>query len=665
MKMPTLDAAAAAPAHAHPHAHPHAPVRAGRGHAHWEQGLAHVHRRDWLGAARAFRRAVRAEPADAVYWINLANAYRHAGDHARAVVAAEKALALDAAQPLALRLLGEALAALHRYPEAVAAFERLEAGGTREPDAMLQHAAMLQAMRRPKESIDVLMQATALEPTMLQLHAMMATAFRDMAMQKEAIECLKTVLALDPGNLQALAHLSYEKRHVCDWAGFDDEVARIEQALAITPAGMARQTSSFSLLSLPIDPSLQLVAARAEALASTVGARELPPLTDAERAARCETETHRLRIGMLSFDFHEHPVAQLIVEMIERFDRARFEVRLYSTGRDDGSAIRQRLIAAADGFVDLRGVSDAQAAERIRADGIDLLIDLQGHTRGHRNAILARRPAPLQVAYLGYPGSTGAPYIDYLVGDPLVTPVQLAHLYSEKLAQMPLTFQPNGRWRPVPDAVHPMSRAEAGLPEDAFVLCAFNHTYKILPEAFDTWCSVMREEPRAVLWLKETNGQLHDHVRAEAEARGVSGERIVFARSVSYAEHFSRLALADLFVDTWPYNAHTTAADALWAGVPVVTLHGNGFASRVAASVLNAAGLGELALSSVEDYRLAILALMREPALLAGYREHLVTRRMELPLFDSELYTQEFEALLMRMWQRWVAGLPAEHLLAS
>ncbi len=648
MSMPSLQAATTA--------------RAGRGRQYWEQGLAHVGQRNWIGAARAFRRAVRAEPADALYWINLANAYRHAGDHARALAAVQRALALDPSQPLALRLQGEALAALHRYAEAVAAFERLEAGGTREPDAMLQHGAMLQALRRPKESIDILMQAAAIAPSMMSLHAMMATAFRDMALEKEAIECLKTVLALDPGNLQAMAHLSYEKRHVCDWSDLDHEVARLEQALATTPAGMARLASAFSLLSLPIDPALQLAAARGEALAATVGARELPALTATERQARA---ARRPRIGLLSYDFHEHPVAQLIVEMIERFDRRRFEVLLYSTGRDDGSAIRQRLTKAADAFVDLRGTSDAQAAERIRADGIDILVDLQGHTRGHRNAVLARRPAPLQVAYLGYPGSTGAPYIDYLVGDPLVTPVQLAHLYSEKLAQMPVTFQPNGRWRPLPDATRPMSRADAGLPEEGFVLCAFNHTYKILPEAFDVWCSVMREVPGSVLWLKETNGQLHDNVRREAEARGVGGERIVFAKAVSYAEHFARLALADLFVDTWPYNAHTTAADALWAGVPVVTLYRNGFASRVAASVLHAAGLGELAQNSVEDYRLAILALMREPEVLAGYREHLAVRRHELPLFDCELYTQEFETLLTRMWQRWLAGEPPEHLLAG
>jgi predicted O-linked N-acetylglucosamine transferase (SPINDLY family) len=631
------------------------PARA-RGGRHWQLGVEHAGRADWAGAARAFTRAVRAAPGDALYWINLANAWRHVGDHGRSVEAAERALGIDPQQPLALRLLGEGLAQQHRYAESVQAFERLEASGVKEPEAMLQHGAQLQALRRPVEAIDVLMRAAAIEPGMKGLHAMMATAFRDMTLQKEAIECLKTVLALDPDDLQALAHLSYEKRHVCDWAGFEQDVADLAARLSSAPDGLARVASAFSLLSLPLEPALQLAAARGESLAAALGAKELAPVTPAERAGR------KARLALLSFDFHEHPVSQLIVEVLEKLDRGLFDLVLYSTGPDDGSALRQRVIAAADEFVDLRGVSDADAAARIRADGIDLLVDLQGHTRGHRMAILARRPAPLQVAYLGYPGSTGAPYIDYLIGDPLVTPLELAPLYSEKLAQMPRTFQPNGRWRPLPQ---PMTRAVAGLPDDAFVMCAFNHTYKILPEAFDTWCAVMRDVPHAVLWLKETNGQLHDNVLREAAARGVAAERIVFAKAVSYADHFSRLALADVFADTWPYNAHTTAADALWAGVPVVTVYGNGFASRVAAGVLHAVGMGELAFSTVDDYRLALTALALDPGLLGQYRTRLASERMALPLFDSESYTREFEALLGRMLERWKAGLEPDHLPAA
>jgi predicted O-linked N-acetylglucosamine transferase (SPINDLY family) len=336
-------------------------------------------------------------------------------------------------------------------------------------------------------------------------------------------------------------------------------------------------------------------------------------------------------------------------------------VVLYSSGPDDRSALRTRMAAAADRFVDLRGLSDQQAAEMVRADGMDILIDLTGHTRGHRLGVLARRPAPVQVSYLGYVASTGADFIDYIVGDPLVTPLQLAHDYSEKIAQMPLTLQPNGRWRPLPQA---MSRAQAGLPEDAFVMCAFNHTYKILPEALDRWCAVMHDVPRAVLWLKETNGQLRDNVLREVAARGVDTARVLFARNVAYEDHFSRLALADVFVDTWPYCAQTTASDALWAGVPVVTLYGNGYQSRVAASVLNAAGLGELAFGDADDYQRAITALGLEPTLAAGYKAALQAQRLSLPLFDSDRYAAEFQDLMERMWARWCAGLAPEHLPA-
>jgi predicted O-linked N-acetylglucosamine transferase (SPINDLY family) len=634
-----------------------APATAARvaGGRHWHVGLARADRADWTGAARAFARAVRAAPADMLYRINLANAYRHAGDPAGEVREAERVLAIDPAHPLALRLLGDGLVAQHRYEEAAAAYERLEAAGVREPDAMLQHGAMLQALRRPLQAIGVLMRAAAVDPRTAMLHALMATAFRDMAMQVEAVECLKTVLALDPGNLQVLSHLSYEKRHLCDWDGLDRDLAEITGLLESAVPGTARVAGAFSLLSLPLDPALQLAAARGESLAAAIGARELPAVNAAARAGA------KPRLAMLSYDFREHPVSQLVVEVLELVDRTRFDLVLYSIGPDDGSALRRRVAAAADAFVDLRGMSDADAALRIRADGIDVLIDLQGQTRGHRMGILARRPAPVQVAFLGYPGSTGAPFIDYLIGDPVVTPLALGSLYSEKLAQMPRTFQPNGRWRPLPQ---PMTRSAAGLPDDAFVMCAFNHTYKILPEAFDAWCGVMREVPHAVLWLKETNAQLHGHVRRQARERGVAPERVLFAKAAPYAEHFSRLALADLFVDTWPYNAHTTAADALWAGVPVVTVYGNGFASRVAASVLDAAGIGELAFETVEAYRLAITAFALEPGLLARYREHLHTQRMALPLFDSDRYTREFEQLLSQMVERQRAGLPPAHLPA-
>jgi predicted O-linked N-acetylglucosamine transferase (SPINDLY family) len=402
------------------------------------------------------------------------------------------------------------------------------------------------------------------------------------------------------------------------------------------------------------------VAAEQESAAIAWSATSLPPLDAAQRQARLAHE--RVRVGFVSYDFREHPVSQLLVEMLEQIDRTRFEIVLYSSGPDDSSALRARVVAAADHFVDIRGLADAEAAARVRADGIDLLIDLMGHTRGHRLGVFAARPAPVQLGYLGFPGTTGAGFIDYFVGDAIATPLANEAHFSEKLVQLPGCFQPNGRWRPLPQ---PMARAEAGLPEDAFVMCAFNHTYKIGPQAFDAWCRVLHRVPRAVLWLKETNRQLHENVRREAAARGIAPERIVFAPVVSYEAHFSRLALADVFVDTWPYNAHTTAADALWAGVPVLTLPGESFASRVAASVLAAVGLEGLAMGSIDDYESALVTMARDPEVLAGLRAHLVDNRLALPLFDSPAYTRRFEALLATLWQRWCRGEVPAHLEAD
>ena len=632
------------------------------GHPHWQQGRAHARRGDWRAAARSFGRATAAAPQDVLYWINLANAQRHVGAWPQAIDAAQKAWALEPGHALAGQMLGDCLAQQHRYAEAAEAYAALEAAGTQEPQAMLRHASMLHALHRPQDAVPVLLRALAAEPTLVTGHALLADALRELGLKREAVECMRTVLALEPMHLEALSHLSFEKRHLCDWSDLAADVGRVQEVLARAADGPPRLAAAFGLLSLPLEPALHRAAAALETRALTAGIEPLPALHAMQSAEGVGADSSRIKLGFMSFDFREHPVSQLLVESFERLDRSRFELHLYCTGRDDGSALRARVVAAADHFVVLTGLSDQQAAERIRADGIELLVDLMGYTRGHRIGILARRPAPVQINYLGYPGSTGAPFIDYVVGDPVVTPLEAAPLYSEQIAQMPRCFQPNGRWRPLPQ---PMPRSDAGLAEGAFVMCAFNHTYKILPAAFDAWCAVLRAVPHAVLWLKETNSQLHGNVLREAAARGVDGSRIVFAGVVPYAQHFSRLALADVFVDTWPYNAHTTASDALWAGVPVVTLAQQGFASRVAASVLDAAGLGELAFETVADYTCAIQALALDAPLRQGYRDHLVQQRHTLPLFDSVRHTREFEALLTRMSQRQRAGLAPAALAAE
>jgi predicted O-linked N-acetylglucosamine transferase (SPINDLY family) len=368
-------------------------------------------------------------------------------------------------------------------------------------------------------------------------------------------------------------------------------------------------------------------------------------------------------VGFLSHDFRTHPVTQLIADTVDKLDRSRCEVFLYAHGPEDHSAWRQRLQAGADHFVDFGEATDSAIAHRIRNDGIDVLVDLGGHTRGTRLPVLAWRPAPVQACFLGYPGTTGAAGVDYLVGDAIVTPLDHAADASEKLAQLSGCVLPASRHRPLPA---PMTRAEAGLPADALVLCAFNNGYKILPATFDIWCEALRANPQAVLWLKAPNEALKLNLRREGAARGVAPERLVFAEDkIAFDEHFSRLALADLFVDNWPYNAHTTASDALWAGLPVLTLCGRTFASRVAASLMHGAGLDEFVCRDVDAYRERLIALARNPQQLSATREALKRDRLRLPIFDSDAYAANLLALFERMHGRWMAGQSPEHLLAN
>jgi predicted O-linked N-acetylglucosamine transferase (SPINDLY family) len=349
----------------------------------------------------------------------------------------------------------------------------------------------------------------------------------------------------------------------------------------------------------------------------------------------------------------------LMAQLLEKLDADRFEVHLYSHGPDDRSPMRQRIKDAAHSFVEVGTISDRDAAQRIRDDEIDILIDLKGHTVNGRLGIFAYRPAPVQVTYLGFPGTSGAHYIDYLIGDAVVSPLSEAAHYSEKLALMPNCYQPNDRLRPLPK---PDSRAAHGLPENALVLCGFNQPFKLSPEVFDVWCDLLQRLPNAVLWLLAWNDTAPDTLRQEAARRGIDPSRLVFAPKVHIAEHISRFALADIYLDTWPCNGHTTVSDALWAGVPVVTYAGHSFAQRVASSLLSNVGLPEFVCQDLDSYKAKVLQLSGDAPERARLRAHLHLARDEAPLFDSEAYARDFGQLLWRMAERGAQGLAPEHL---
>jgi predicted O-linked N-acetylglucosamine transferase (SPINDLY family) len=358
-----------------------------------------------------------------------------------------------------------------------------------------------------------------------------------------------------------------------------------------------------------------------------------------------------LRLGYVSSDFRDHATSYLLADILERHDRSSFLINAYSIGPDDHSAMRDRIRAGVDRFVDMYGIPSDTIAERIHADGVDILLDLNGYVQNLRPETLALRPAPVQVNYLGYPGTTGAPYMDFIIVDRFVVPPDQAPHFSERLAYLPDCYQPNDRARRI--AADTPSRAACALPDTGFVFCAFNQAYKITPTLFDIWMRLLAATPASVLWLLETHPEASANLRATAARAGIDPQRLVFAPRLPLPDHLARHRLADLFLDTLPVNGHTTTSDALWAGLPVLTCAGNTFVSRVAGSLLHAVGLPDLVTFSLEDYEALARDLARDTARLAALRQRLATNRDIAPLFDSARYTRNLEALYHRMWDEY------------
>lgn len=634
---------------------PHGPqgVAAQRAQQAWLAGQKFARQGRWQDAAGEFQRAARLDPRDALYGVNLADALLKAGRPLEAAVAAEAARRADPESGLALSLHVNALVTMHRHEDVVQLIESAPAK-LRSPDLLTVLGSARSHLCQPLEAVKAYLEALVATPTVGPLHYRLGLTFNDLGMKSEAAECFRTGLLLGLGSLEACVRdlLAFYEREICDWRGGDTQVQALRESIARLPDDAAEQNTPFAHITLLDDPALQLKAARACARYYAAMPRVEP---------RAPVKRDRLRIGYVSADFHRHATSFLMAEVLERHDRSRFEIFAYSHGRDDGSAMRRRIEAAAEHFVDLQADSVFDMARRIREDEIDILVDLKGYTQNARPPLFAMRAAPLQVSYLGFPGTTGADYIDYVIGDPVVTPLDHAGFYSERIAQLPGCYQCNDGTRPIPV---PPSRASQGLPEEGLVLCAFNQPYKISPEVFDVWCRILHRVPGSVLWLLTWNKDAPAALQREAQARGVDPQRIVFAPTVHQQEHLERFGCADLFLDTWPCNAHTTASDALWAGVPIVTYTGRTFASRVAGSLLNAVGLPELVCDSVARYESLVVELAQDTERLAGLRARVQAARLESALFDGAGLARGIEHLYERMWERALAGLPADHLPA-
>ncbi|ADJ22965.1 TPR repeat-containing protein [Hyphomicrobium denitrificans ATCC 51888] len=580
-----------------------------------------------------------------------------------------------------LNELGDYLRTQWRYEEAIDVYSRAALTDPSSADALLNMALAFTSLGRKEEALASYQAGLAIDPDRAEAYASVGNLLRGMGMADGAIQAyekaidLNSTLALAHYNLavtlkererydEALAAFSRSVEHapdsvanrfermnlrrvLCDWEGLDREEADCLDQFRQRKELVA----PFQLISIPSTRADQLQAGRKNA--ATLSAPVALRFTQHRNGLGVG---QRIRVGFLSADFFNHATAMLLVEVLENIDRSRFELFGYCFSPDDGSDLRRRVVAAFDHYVPIGNMTDRNAARAIHDDGIDILVDLKGYTRDGRPEILSYRPAPIQVNYLGYPGSMGMDGIDYIVADPIVAPMAHQGDYSERIVHLPDCYQPNDRKRTISEL--PVTRADAGLPEDAFVFCSFNNSYKLNATMFDVWMSLLRNVDGSVLWLLVPTATCRENLRREAAQRGVDPDRLVFASRKPIAEHLARHRLADLFLDALPCNAHTTASDALWAGLPVITATGETFSGRVAASLLTAVGLPELVTKNLDDYAELALALARDKSKLADLNAKLSRQRETAPLFDSMRYTKNFERALSMMCDIARAGEP-------
>jgi predicted O-linked N-acetylglucosamine transferase (SPINDLY family) len=631
----------------------------------------------WDEAADVFRRILASDPghADALHAFGVLHAQR--GDHETAIALIGRAIALAPENAIAHYNHGKAQRDAGRHDEALTSYDRAVALMPKNVDAWSNRGTILQELGRPREAIESFDRALAIHPSHIPSLHNRANALNDLKLRQEAIAGYDRVLSLEPNNTFALngragvlrdlsrfdeALSDYNRvfalhpdfpyikgwrlhanMHICNWATLGADTQEIGRDI---DAGRLAATP-YVLIAADLSEARQLKAAQ-------TFCRDRYPAR-AEPLWIGQAYRHdKIRIGYMSAEFHEQATAHLTADLYECHDRSAFELHAFAIGKNDGSPMRKRLESAFDVFSDVSQWSDRRVAEAIRRAEIDILIDLNGYFGGERTRVFAQRPAPVQVNYLGYPATMGAAYIDYIVADKIVIPEDRRGDYTEKVVYLPHAYQPNDRKKQVSE--RSLTRRDCGLPEAGFVFCCFNNSFKLTPDVFDIWMRLLRRTEGSVLWLYEGNAAAKRNLLREAQARGITANRLVFAPFVPHPEHLARIGLGDLFLDTRPCNAHTTASDALWCGVPVLTCLGSAFAGRVAASLVRSAGLPELVVHSLEDYEALAERLAGDPAMLGALKRRLAETRDTMALFDTPRYTRSLEAAYRTMWLRTRRG---------
>jgi predicted O-linked N-acetylglucosamine transferase (SPINDLY family) len=613
--------------------------------AHSNRGSALSELQQYPAALESFDRAIQLNPDYAEAHSNRANALHVLHRYSEAVASCDRALEIDPNLAEAWNNRGNSRYALQQYREAQHDFNqciRLNPGFAQAHNNL---GSALSGLRQYQAALDAIDRAILLQPGFAEAHNNRGNVLQHREQYPLALESFTRALQLDPACDYVAGTRLHMKRFLCDWQDFEAECRQVETRIDRNQ----RAAIPFATLALTDSPALQRKAAETyirHRYPAPAGAAPIP----------LRPRRGKIRIGYFSADFHRHAVSYLIADLFERHDRSRFEVFGFSFTQDARDPMTDRIAAAMDTFVDVLALSDREVVDLSRKLEVDIAVDLMGLTKHHRPGIFALRAAPIQVNYLGYPGTMGADYIDYLIADPTLIPESAQCHYSEKIAYLPDTYQANDSQRPI--SAIPATRAAEHLPEDAFVFCCFNAANKISPPVFDIWMRILSRVPGSVLWLLGDLPLASANLRSHAARRGIAPERLIFARPLPLAEHLARERLAHLFLDTFPYTAHTTASDALWAGVPVLTRSGETFASRVAASLLHAIDLPELIATTSAEYERLAIELALHPERLRHLRERLARNRLTAPLFDSAAFTRHIEAAYTAMHARYLAGLP-------
>src|SRR6516164_6317107 len=601
-------------------------------------------------AFAAYDKALAIKPGLEVAWLGRGNVFWSLQRYDEALAPYDKALAIKPDLEGAWLGRGNVFWSLKRYDEAFAAYDKALSIKPDLENAWLGRGHVFYDLKRYAEAFAAYDKALSIKPDLENAWLGRGNVFWSLRRYDEAFAAYDKALSIKPDLESVEGSRLHMKMHLCNWEKLDKEIGDLTNSIR---AGKGN-CPPFALLSLTDLPDDHLRCTQAWGAA-------IHPIT-AKSVWQDKIYKHdKIRLGYVSADLRTHAVAYLMAELFELHDKERFSVTAFSLGRDDNSDIRRRLVSSFDRFIDCYTLSDFDVAHAIADSEIDILVDLMGFTQDAHTNIFAYRPAPIQVNYLGYPGTIGASFIDYIIGDKTLFTLVDAAVYSEKLVQLPDSYQPNDRKRQI--STKAFTRREAGLPDNKFVFCCFNNSYKISPQTFGCWMRILKCVEGSVLWLRAENQTAIANLKTEAQTRGIESARLVFANRVpQLSDHLARLRLADLFLDTLPFNAHTTASDALWAGLPVLTQIGSTFAGRVAASVLKAINLPELITHSPEEYEALAIELALNKEKLRRIQEKLARNRLTTPLFDTPLYTKHLEAAYEAMYQRYQAGLPPYHI---